>query len=90
MKLSKQEKQIVESVERGDWRSVRGVKKQIKRYKEYAEATVRKDKRVNIRMSEKDLIRIRKKAMEEGLPYQTLISSVLHRYANNRLVDKAS
>jgi predicted DNA binding CopG/RHH family protein len=90
MKLNKQEKEIVESVERGEWQSVRGVKKQIKRYKEYAKATVRKDKRVNIRMSEKDLIRIRKKAMEEGLPYQTLISSVLHRYANNRLVDKAS
>jgi predicted DNA binding CopG/RHH family protein len=90
MKLNKQEKQIVESVERGDWRSVRGVKKQIKRYQEYAKATVRKDKRVNIRMSEKDLIRIRKKAMEEGLPYQTLISSILHRYANGRLVDKAS
>jgi len=90
MKLNKQEKQIVDSVERGDWRSVRGVKKQIKRYKEYAKATVRKDKRVNIRMSEKDLIRIRKKAMEEGLPYQTLISNVLHRYANGRLVDKAS
>jgi predicted DNA binding CopG/RHH family protein len=90
MKLNKQEKEIVESVERGDWRSVRGVKKQTKRYQEYAKATVRKDKRVNIRMSEKDLIRIRKKAMEEGLPYQILISSVLHRYANGRLVDKAS
>ena len=90
MKLSKQEKEVAESVERGDWRSVRGVKKQIKRYQEYAKATVRKDKRVNIRMSEKDLIRIRKKAMEEGLPYQTLISSVLHRYVNGRLVDKAS
>ena len=90
MKLSKQEKEIVESVERGDWRSVRGVKKQIKRYQEYAKATVRKDKRVNIRMSEKDLICIRKKAMEEGLPYQTLISSVLHRYVNGHLVDKAS
>ena len=90
MKFSKQEKEIAESVERGDWRSVRGVKKQIKRYQEYAKATVRNDKRVNIRMSEKDLIRIRKKAMEERLPYQTLISSVLHRYANGRLVDKAS
>ena len=90
MKLNQQEKEIVESVERGEWRSVRGVKKQIKRYQEYAKATVRKDKRVNIRMSEKDLIRIQKKAMEEGLPYQTLISSVLHRYANGRLIDKAS
>jgi len=89
MKLSKQEKEIVESVERGDWRSVRGVKKQMKRYQDYARATVRKDKRVNIRMSEKDLIHLQKKAMEEGLPYQTLISSVLHRYVNGRLVDKA-
>jgi len=89
MKLSKQEKEIVESVERGDWRSVRGVKKQIKRYQDYAKATVRKDKRVNIRMSEKDLIHLQKKAVEEGLPYQTLISSVLHRYVNGRLVDKA-
>ena len=90
MKLSKQEKEIVESVERDDWHSVRGVKKQIKRYQDYARATVRKDKRVNIRMSEKDLIYLQKKAMEEGLPYQTLISSVLHRYVNGRLVDKAS
>jgi len=90
MRLSKQEKEIVESVERGDWRSVRGIKKQIKRYQDYARATVRKDKRVNIRMSEKDLIHLQKKAMEEGLPYQTLISSVLHRYVNGRLVDKAS
>ncbi len=90
MKLSKQEKEIVESVGRGDWRSVRGVKKQMKRYQDYARATVRKDKRVNIRMSEKDLIHLQKKAMEEGLPYQTLISSVLHRYVNGRLVDKAS
>ncbi len=49
MKLSKQEKEIAESVERGDWRSVRGVKKQMKRYQDYAKATVRKDKRVNIR-----------------------------------------
>ena len=90
MKLSKQEKEIVESVERGDWRSVRGVKKQIKRFQDSAKATVRKDKRVNIRMSEKDLIGLQKRAMEEGLPYQTLMSSVLHKYVNGRLVDKAS
>lgn len=90
MKLSKQEKEIVKSVERGEWRSIRGVKKQIKRYQNYARATVRKDKRVNIRMSEKDLIHFQKKAMEEGLPYQTLIYSVLHKYVNGHLVDKAS
>lgn len=90
MKLSKEEKEILRSVEKGQWRSVRGVKKQIQRYREYARATVRKDKRVNIRMSEKDLVNFQKKALEQGLPYQTLISSVLHKYVNGHLIDKAS
>lgn len=66
MKLSKHEKEILESVERGEWRSVRGAKKQMERYQDYARATVRKDKRVNIRMSEKDLVGLQKRAMEDG------------------------
>ena len=90
MKLIKEEKKILESVEKGQWRSVHGVKKEIRRYHDYARATVRKDKRVNIRMSEKDLVRFQKEAIEQGLPYQTLVSSVLHRYINGRLIDKAS
>jgi predicted DNA binding CopG/RHH family protein len=90
MKLNKEEKKILETVEKGHWRSVRGVKKEIRRYRDYARATVRKDKRVNIRMSEKDLVRFQKEAIEQGLPYQTLVSSVLHRYINGRLIDKAS
>jgi predicted DNA binding CopG/RHH family protein len=89
MKLTKEEKEILGSVERGEWRSTRGVKDEVQRYQGYARAAVRKDKRVNIRMSEKDLARFQKKALEEGLPYQTLISSVLHKYINGRLVDKA-
>ena len=88
MKLTKEEKDILQSVERGDWRSTRGIKDQIQRYRGYARATVRKDKRVNIRMSEKDLVRFQKKAMQEGLPYQTLISSVLHKYINGGLTEK--
>jgi predicted DNA binding CopG/RHH family protein len=90
MKLNKEERKILRSVEKGRWHSVRGVKKEIQRYRGYARATVRKDKRVNIRMSEKDLVRFQKEAMEQGLPCQTLISSVLHKYVNGRLVDKAS
>jgi predicted DNA binding CopG/RHH family protein len=88
MKLTKEEKEILQSVERGDWRSTASVKEQVQRYRGYARATVRKDKRVNIRMSEKDLVRFQKKAMQEGLPYQTLISSVLHKYINGNLADK--
>lgn len=88
MKLSKEEKRLLESVERGQWKSIPKLGKEAKRYQEYARATFRKDKRVNIRISEKDLVRIQKKALEEGLPYQTLISSVLHKFIGGRLVEK--
>ena len=53
----------------------------------YARATFRKDRRLNIRLSSKDLEAIQKRALEEGLPYQTLISSLLHKYASGRLKD---
>lgn len=85
MKLDADEKDIVDSVERGEWRSVRGAKRERSRYSRYAKATFRKDRRLNIRISTKDLEAIQKRALEEGLPYQTLISSLLHKYASGRL-----
>jgi predicted DNA binding CopG/RHH family protein len=84
MKLDMNEKETLESVERGDWRSVR-TKGERSRYARYAKATFRKDRRLNIRISSKDLEVIQKRALEEGLPYQTLISSLLHKYASGRL-----
>lgn len=87
MKLDADEKEILESVERGEWRPVKGVKRERSRYTRYAKATFRKDRRVNIRISSKDLEEIQKRALEEGLPYQTLISSLLHKYASGRLRD---
>ena len=90
MKLSKEEEQLLDSVERGEWRTIPNFKKEAKQYQEYARATFRKDKRVNIRISEKDLVNIQKRAIQEGLPYQTLISSVLHKFVNGRLIEKVS
>ena len=90
MKLSNEEKKIIGSVERDEWRRIPDFKKEVMRYQDYARATVRKNKRVNIRMTEKDLIHIKKKAMDEGLPYQTLISSILHKYINGRFAEKVS
>jgi predicted DNA binding CopG/RHH family protein len=90
MKISKEEKSILESVEKGEWKPIRGVKGKIKKYQEYAKATFRKDKRVNIRISEKDLVGLQRKAIEEGLPYQTLISSILHKFMSGRLVERKS
>lgn len=89
MKLTKEEQEILASVERGEWKSVPKVEEEAARYQVAAKATLRKDKRVNIRMTERDLVHFQKAAMHEGLPYQTLISSVLHKYINGRLNEKA-
>jgi len=86
-KLDPKEKALLESVERGEWRSTRGLKTARTRFARYAAATFRKDRRINIRISSKDLEALRKRALEEGLPYQTLISSLLHKYVSGRLRD---
>lgn len=92
MKLNADEKELLESVERGEWKSAGRGKPERTRYSRYAKATFRKDRRLNIRLSSKDVEAIQKRALAEGLPYQTLISSLLHKYAAGRLkeVQKAS
>ncbi|MCC7241126.1 MAG: antitoxin [Acidobacteria bacterium] len=87
MKLDADEKELLESVERGEWRPTSEAKRERTRYARSAKATFRKDRRLNIRLSSRDLEAIQKRALTEGLPYQTLISSVLHKYASGRLRD---
>ena len=85
MKLTKEEKKILDSVEKGEWKRIPNYRKEVARYREAARATLRKDKRVNIRMTERDLVHFQKAAVHEGLPYQTLISSVLHKYISGHM-----
>ena len=87
-KLDPDEKEILESYDRDEWQPVSNLESESERYRKYAGATFKKDKRVNIRMSQKDLVAIQKKAMEEGIPYQTLLSSIIHKYVSGRLTDK--
>ena len=87
-RLEPEEKELLESYERDEWRSISDLKSESERYQEYARATFKKDKRVNIRISLKDLVAIQKKALEEGIPYQTLIASILHKYVSGRLTEK--
>ena len=84
-KLDEEERDLLKSIEAGEWRSVPDFEREKERYRQYAIATLRKDKRINIRIPERDLILIQQKALEEGLPYQTLISSILHKFASGRL-----
>jgi predicted DNA binding CopG/RHH family protein len=87
-KHDEDEKEIINSVTRGEWKSVRNLKNEIQRLKKFAHATVKKNKRVNIRLSSVDLEGIQSKALEEGIPYQTLMSSVLHKFVIGNLVEK--
>ena len=61
-----------------------------KRHQQYAEAMLRKDARINIRLSSRDLQRLQKKALAEGIPYQTLVASILHKYVEGRLNERDS
>ena len=88
LKLQQDELELLASYESEEWKSVKKLKEQKEQYRAYARATFRKDKRVNIRISEKDLLDLQKRAIRQGIPYQTLLSSVLHKYASGALTDK--
>jgi len=89
-KLDKEEQELLESIESGEWQSVDDLKNEIKKHKEIAKDTLKKDKRINIRLSSNDLQMLKTTAVELGMPYQTLVSSVLHQYVTGRLVQKVS
>ena len=86
-KLTKEEKEILDSFEKGEWVPVADLSKRRKELAEYARNTLRKDKRLNIRISERDLIELQRKAVREGLPYQTYVSSIIHKFVNGALVE---
>ncbi len=81
------EQEILASFERGEWSPVRNQKGEIARFRAAAAATLLKNKRVNIRISSRDLEGLQARAAEEGVPYQTLMASVLHKFVSGRLVD---
>ncbi len=85
--FSKEENEILESYENDEWVSVSNPS-DIDKYKVAAKNTFKKNKRVNIRISEMDLELLQERALIEGLPYQTLMSSVLHKYVMGRLAEK--
>lgn len=90
IRLDPEEQELLESFERDEWRPVAEPGAEFDRYRQYARATFKKDRRVNIRISRKDLETLQKRAIEEGIPYQTLMASVLHKYVSGRLVEKES
>jgi len=88
--LTKEERDIFESFEKGEWQSVPNIEKRKEDLKQYSRAALRKDKRVNIPISERDLKELQRQAVHEGLPYQTFISSILHKFVNGNLLEHST
>lgn len=84
------ERDILQAYGRGRLKSLSPSKAELKKFRASARATFIKDRRVNIRLSSPDLMDIQARAAEEGVPYQTLISSVLHKFLTGRFVEKPS
>ncbi len=83
--IDEEEKEIMESIERGEWQPVENVEYEKNKAIIAARNTLKKDKRINMRLTQKDYRQIQIKAIEEGMPYQTLISSIVHKYLNGSL-----
>ena len=88
MKYDKEEKEILDAYEGGRMNLSTPSKKEIESIKNIARNTVKKDKRITIRLYDHDYKGIQKKAMEMGIPYQTLISGIIHRYIEGELISK--
>jgi len=85
-----EEQEILEAFEAGKLKRPHDADEQMARHRIVAEATFKKDTRINIRLSSRDLRALQVRAMQEGVPYQTFVSSVLHKYVNGQFVEKSS
>ena len=88
MKLNKEEREILEAYDSGQMSHYKPSPKEIEAIKAAAESTFKKDKRITIRLYDHDYNGIQKKALQMGVPYQTLISGIIHRYVEGDLVTK--
>ena len=88
--LDRYERQILSAYESGKLKSVVTSDAALRRYREYARATLTKNRRINIRVSTQDISDIQARAAEEGMPYQTLMASVLHKFATGKLIERRS
>lgn len=88
-KLDSEEREILAAFEAGELKKVASLRRQLAAHREAAGATFAKQSRINIRLSTKDLRALQKRALAEGMPYQTLVSSVLHKFVEGQMVERS-
>ena len=86
--IDQEEKDLMESIENDEWKPVNNLSLEKEKVMAAARNTLKKDKRINLRLTQKDYHQIQIKAIEEGIPYQTLISSLVHKYLNGSLITR--
>lgn len=87
VKLDREEQEILDAFEAGEFKSVMTPARK-RAVQAAADETLKKDKRINIRISSRDLVALQRKAAKEGVPYQTFVASILHKYVSGSLQDK--
>jgi len=87
--IDQEEKDLMESIERDEWQPVKNIVREKEKAIAAARNTLKKEKRINLRLTQKDYHQIQIKAIEEGIPYQTLISSLVHKYLNGSLAPRS-
>lgn len=88
-KLHFNDQEVLESYECEKWRPIANLKDELQRYQSYAMATIQKNRLVSIGLSPEDFVEIQQKALEKGIPYQTLIANIVHQFAAGQLVEQA-
>jgi predicted DNA binding CopG/RHH family protein len=88
--LNTEERKLMKSLETDNWKSVNDIESWKTMLSKAAASTLTKDNRINIRITKNDLDGIKIKAIEEGIPYQTLVASIIHKYVTGRLIEKRS
>jgi len=86
---TKEDKEIIESIENGEWKSIENLEEMKKKLIIAASETAIKDYRINVRISKRDVEALKTRALEEGIPYQTLVTSILHKYVTGKLEENS-
>jgi len=86
---TKEDKEIIESIENGEWKSIDNLEEMKKKLIVAASETAIKDYRINVRISKRDVEALKTRALEEGIPYQTLVTSILHKYVTGKLEENS-
>ena len=86
---TKEDKELIESIENGEWKSIENPEEMKKKLIIAASETAIKDYRINVRISKRDVEALKTRALEEGIPYQTLVTSILHKYVTGKLEENS-